>query len=144
MNDKQLANDEKVIFELLHALVRRCRILNDQASAKEMSKCATIIAALRRGPETYKAVKGGGRLTYDKATRTIRDSDGVVRLELSEGDADMFCECPPSSEMVMMPMPDAVVAVGAQSVQLSYFSGNRNEVIALLKRSAAEASKKVK
>jgi hypothetical protein len=50
MNDKELAEEEKAIFELLHALVRRCRILNDQASAKEMSKCAAIIAALRREP----------------------------------------------------------------------------------------------
>src|SRR3990172_5328277 len=45
------------------------------------------------------APQGRGRLTYDKATRTIRDERGTGVLVLTAEDADMFSSAAPDSGM---------------------------------------------
>ena len=45
---------------------------------------------LHRSASDARASSGRGRLTLDKATRSVKDSDGNVVLQLGPEDADMF------------------------------------------------------
>src|SRR3990167_884658 len=90
-------NDEAM--ELLREFIEAVHSHSLFALGDVCDKAEIFLAQSNAAPQSR------GRLTYDKATRTIRDERGNGVLVLTEEDADMFASAAPDSGEGMLEEP---------------------------------------